>query len=65
MEIKIELMRLGKKQVDLCKELNKRGIKCCRSDLSYALNDLPRPKYDQLREESEKIVNEWKEKAYD
>jgi hypothetical protein len=65
MEIKIELLRLGKKQIDLCKELNRRGISCCSSDLSYALNNVPRPKYDQLRTESEKVINDWKEKAYD
>lgn len=65
MEIKIELLRLGKKQIDLCKELNRRGISCCSSDLSYALNNVPRPKYDQLRAESEKVINDWKEQAYD
>lgn len=62
MELKVELMRLGKKQIDLCKELNRRGVRCCSSDLSYALNDVPRPKYDELREESAKIIGEWKEK---
>lgn len=65
MEIKVELLRLNKKQQDLIIELNKRGLKCNQQEVSCALRGLPRPKFDLIRQKSEEIINEWKEKAYD
>jgi hypothetical protein len=62
MEIKVELLRLGKLQKDLILELNKRGINCAQQEVSSALAGLPRPKFDRIRAESEKIIEEWKEK---
>ena len=62
MEIKVELIRLNKKQQDLIIELNKRGVNCSQQEVSCALRGLPRPKFDKIREESERIINEWKEK---
>jgi hypothetical protein len=60
MEYKVELMRLGKRQVDVIKALATKGIYTDASDLSLALNGLPRPKFDLLRTETEKIIEEWK-----
>lgn len=65
MEIKVELLRLNKKQQDLIIELNKRGLKCSQQEVSCALRGLPRPKFDSIRQKSEEIIDEWKEKAYD
>ena len=59
MEIKIELLKLGKRQVDLVPELKKRGITTNPPELSNALRGLPRPKFEQIREESMKIIEEW------
>ena len=63
MQVKVELLKLGKKQIDLVYELNKRGLSVQASDLSLALKGLPRPKYDAIREMSEKIISEWKAEA--
>lgn len=60
MEIKVELIRLGKRQVDVVKELNKRGLPVQACDVSLALSGLPRPKYDAIRTETEKLIEEWK-----
>lgn len=66
MEYKIELLRLGKSQVNLMDEINSReefGLKCNMNDVCYALKGTSRPKYDKVREASEKIINEWKAAA--
>lgn len=65
MEYKIELLKLGKRQIDLISEINSRdfGLKCSVQDMSYALKGTERPKYDKIREASEKIINEWKAAA--
>lgn len=60
MELKVELLRLNRKQTELAIILNKRGIKCSQQEVSAAMCGLPRPKFDRIREESEKIINEWK-----
>lgn len=60
MELKIELMRLNRSQLDLVAELNKHGLKCTQQEVSLSMKGLPRPKFDRIREESEKIINEWK-----
>ena len=63
MELKEELMRLGKRQTDLVREINKRGIQCSQNDVCYALQGFPRRKYDLVRSESAKIIEEWKAAA--
>lgn len=64
MEIKIELLKVGKKQTDLVKALNEKGIKTTTQEVSSAVNGFPRPKFDRIREESMKIIEEW-QKARD
>ena len=67
MEIKVELIKLGKKQQDLIIELNKRGLKCTQQEVSCALRGIPRPKFDLIRAKAEEIIDDWKEekKSYD
>ena len=62
MEYKVELLRLGKKQLDLVKEINSRnlGYKCNIVEMSNAVNGAPRPKFDKIRADAETIINEWK-----
>jgi hypothetical protein len=60
MEIKVELLLLKKKQIDLLFELNNRGIRCSAQELSMALRGCPRPKFDKMRAMSEEIIKEWK-----
>lgn len=60
MEYKIELMKLGKTQRDVVKALADKGITTSTPDLCAALKGLPRPKYEMLRSETEKIIDEWK-----
>jgi len=62
-EIKIRLIKLGKKQKDLIPELEKRGIKCTPAELSNAINDVDRtPKASRIVELANKIVSEWERK---
>lgn len=65
MNIKISLMELGKKQIDLIPELTKRGINISPCDLSRALNDnvYHTPKLKKVREFSEEIIEGWKKNA--
>lgn len=65
MNIKISLMELGKKQIDLIPELTKRGINISSCDLSRALNDnvYHTPKLKKVREFSEEIIEDWKKNA--
>lgn len=61
MEIKIELMKLNKKQRDLVSELQKLGYKVGPADMSAAINGyLNTPKGEKIIEESEKIIERWK-----
>jgi len=64
MNIKIELIKLGKKQVDLLPELRARGFNVRACELSQAINDkIPKPpKWAKLREAVLEIIAEW-EKA--
>ena len=66
MNIKVELLNLNKRQIDLIIEINKRnlGYTVSTSDMSFALKGLPRPKYDRIRADSENIINEWKAAAF-
>ena len=64
MEIKIELLKLGKRQKDLIAELRGRGFKVSPSDFSCMVNGyLQTPKAEKVLAESEVIINEWKESA--
>ncbi|MBP0976575.1 MAG: hypothetical protein J6P89_00130 [Oscillospiraceae bacterium] len=62
MEYRLELMKLGKKQVDLVKTINSRdlGYSVTVTEMSMALNGLTRPKFAKIRQDSEAIINEWK-----
>lgn len=62
MNIKISLLELSKKQIDLIPELMKRGININACDLSRALNDnvYHTPKMQKVREISEEIIEAWK-----
>lgn len=65
MNIKISLLELGKRQIDLIPELTKRGININACDLSRALNDnvYHSPKLKRVREFSEEIIEDWKNNA--
>lgn len=62
MEYRLELMKLGKKQVDLVKTINSRdlGYQVTVTEMSMALSGLARPKLERIRQDSEKIIGEWK-----
>lgn len=62
MEYRLELMKLGKKQVDLVKTINSRdlGYSVTVTEMSMALSGLARPKLEKIRHDSEKIIDEWK-----
>ncbi|MBP0978855.1 MAG: hypothetical protein J6P89_11890 [Oscillospiraceae bacterium] len=62
MEYRLELMKLGKKQVDLVKTINSRdlGYSVTVTEMSMALSGLARPKLEKIRQDSEKIIDEWK-----
>ena len=63
MNIKIRLLQLGKKQVDLLEELHKRGYRTIsRQSLSDMINKrLNTPKAFTIRELCDKILDEWEE----
>lgn len=62
-EVKIRLLKLGKKQIDLMDELNKRGLNVAQSQLSDSINGrLNTPKGSKIRTECLYILDEW-EKA--
>lgn len=62
MEYRVELVKLGKKQVDLVKTINSRdlGYSVTVTEMSMALSGLTRPKLERIRQDSESIINEWK-----
>ena len=61
MEIKIELLKLKKRQVDLIAELQKLGHKVTPADLSsYLSGALKTPKAEAVIEDSERIIEKWK-----
>jgi hypothetical protein len=62
-EIKIRLIRLGRKQKDLIPELYRRGIKASPAELSNALNGVDvGPKANRIVELSNEIIKEWEVK---
>jgi len=62
-EIKIRLIKLGKKQKDLIPELEKRGIKATPSEISNAINNVDvGPKANRIVELSNEIIKEWEVK---
>lgn len=65
MNIKIELIKLGKKQVDLIPELKARGFKVKAPELCVAISDSAEkpPKMVRLHEAVLEIIEEWKKGA--
>lgn len=59
-KIKVRLVELGKKQVDLIPELAKRGIKVDPTELSYAIRGITQtPKSGKILSSVNEIVSEW------
>ena len=50
---------------DAMRAINSRdlGYKCTNVDVCYAMNDVPRQKFDRIRADAEMIINEWKAAA--
>lgn len=64
LEIKIRLMKLGKKQKDLLFELRKRNINTNPPHLSNVLNGVREGKQSQLiLKMCDEIVSEWEKEA--
>lgn len=63
MNIKIALIELGKRQVDLIPQLEKRGLKILPCDISTALNEnrfYNQPKMVKIRAAITEIIDEWR-----
>lgn len=59
-KIKVRLAELGKKQVDLIPELEKRGLKANPTELSYAIRGITQsPKSGKILSAANEIVSEW------
>lgn len=64
MEIKIELIKLGKTQVDLKAALQKRGVKATPNQVCLALRGDQMPKMQLIRDTAREIILDWqKEKS--
>ena len=62
MKMKIELIKLDKKQTDLIKVLKERGYKISKSELCEYVNETKQsPKQRKVIKECSQIINEWKE----
>lgn len=58
--IKMKLLELGRKQVDLISELERRGIQTNPAELSNSINgNLNTPKGAKIRQECLYILDEW------
>ena len=63
-EIKIRLIRLGRKQKDLIPVLRGKGIIATPAELSNAINDIDQgPKAKQIVSVSNEIVSQWEKGA--
>lgn len=61
MELKIELVKLGKRQTDLISELRERGYKINPPDISaYLSGYIVTPKSQEVLNECERIIEKWK-----
>lgn len=61
MELKIELVKLGKRQIDLISELRERGYKINPPDISaYLSGYIVTPKSQEVLKECENIIEGWK-----
>lgn len=61
MELKIELVKLGKRQIDLVSELRERGYKINPPDISaYISGYIVTPKSQEVLKECERIIEKWK-----
>ena len=63
MEIRIELLKLKKTQIDLQKELEKEGISAYPSQICRAINGENAPKYQLIRDEVSKIIYKWQKES--
>lgn len=60
MEVKVRLMKLEKKQVDLIKPLAERGISASSSEISLAINGRAvQEKHKKILETVDVILTEW------
>lgn len=60
--IKVRLIELGKKNIDLIPELNKRGMNVAPSELSLAINGvLQSPKAEKIVSAANEIVLCWEQ----
>lgn len=63
-DIKVRLLKLGKKQRDLIPELAKLGIKATPPEISDALSGrYQKPKLDMILSACNEIVSEWEKEA--
>ena len=64
MNIKMRLLALNKKQIDLVAELRKRGVVIHDTQISTYINHpSPAPKCQQILNEVEKILKDWEKGA--
>lgn len=62
--IKMKLLDLGRKQVDLMAELERRGITTSPPELSNSINgNLNTPKGSRIRQECLYILDEWEKRG--
>lgn len=62
--IPVRLAKLHKKQVDVMRELKKRGIRVYQSQLSRYINGAENPpKSEIVLAEADKILTEWEKSA--
>lgn len=59
MEIKIELLKLGKTQVDLKAALQKKGVGANANQICLALRGDQMPKMQLIRDTAKEIILEW------
>ncbi len=64
MNIKMRLLALNKKQIDLVAELRERGVAIADTQISTYINHpSPAPKCQQVLNEIEKILKSWEKKG--
>ena len=63
--LRLRLLKLGKRNIDVINELDRRGIATCEQAFSRSFSDAKHkePKQVMIREETEKILAEWEAAA--
>ena len=63
--LRLRLLKLGKRNIDVVNELGDRGIVVCEQAFSRAFSDTKHkePKQITIMEETEKILTEWERAA--